>query len=174
MSRSFRLNPFGEHFGQQKRLISQHRATIRDHFFLTPLTTPPLISLMMSANKNIGITKYSPLPRMEEGDRHSSPANSTVTSANSTSSKKYYETDCDFKKSRWGATISQHSKMRSGGNETSNGSRIINISVTKSESLNYVSQQNEANGNVIIKDNTDDNATTPMTLADFKFPPFSI
>jgi hypothetical protein len=74
---------------EQKRLIAQQRATIRDHFFQTPLTAPPLISSMMSANNNIGIAKYSPLPRMEEGGSHSSPANSTVTSVNSTSSKKY-------------------------------------------------------------------------------------
>ena len=102
---------------------------------------------------------------MEEGGSHSSPANSTVTSANSTSSKKYYETDLDLtikvpKKSLGSdqaSTISQHSeKKRSGGNETNNGSRVINISVTKSESLNYVSQQNEANGNVINKENSAD------------------
>ena len=101
---------------------------------------------------------------MEEGGSHSSAANSTVTSTNnSTSSKKYYETDLDLtikvpKKSTVGgdqtSTVSsQHSeKKRCGGTE--NGSRVINISVTKSESLNYVSQQNEANGNVINKENS--------------------
>jgi hypothetical protein len=160
---------------EQKRLIAQQRATIRDHFFQTPLTAPPLISSMMSANNNIGKAKYSPLPRMEEGGSHSSPANSTVTSANSTSSKKYYETDLDLtikvpKKSLGSdqaSTISQHSeKKRSGGNETNNGSRVINISVTKSESLNYVSQQNEANGNVINKENSADDTCKHSLLLD--------
>lgn len=112
---------------------------------------------------------------MEEGGSHSSPANSTVTSANSTSSKKYYETDLDLtikvpKKSLGSdqaSTISQHSeKKRSGGNETSNGSRVINISVTKSESLNYVSQQNEANGNVINKENSADDTCKHSLLLD--------
>lgn len=151
---------------EQKSLIAQQRATIRDQFFQTPLAAPPLISSMMSNN----IKSKLSLPRTDELSGNSSysitgkpsPAHSTVSSS---TSKKYYETDLDLtikvpKKS----SESFHQETRKnlapgeiGGTGTSSSSRVINISVVKSESLNYVSQQNEANnGHVTNKENADD------------------
>lgn len=151
---------------EQKSLIAQQRATIRDQFFQTPLAAPPLISSMMSSN----IKSKLSLPKTDELSGNSSysttgkasPAQSTVSS---NASKKYYETDLDLtikvpKKS----SESFHQETRknptsgeSGGTATSSASRVINISVVKSESLNYVSQQNEANtGHLTNKENAED------------------
>nr|SVE83861.1 EOG090X0BW7 [Daphnia pulex] len=148
---------------EQKSLILQQRATIRDQFFQTPLTAPPLISSMMS-NSNIK-SKLS-LPRTDELSGSSSftekpsPAQSTVSSS---ASKKYYETDLDLtikvpKKS--GESFHQETRKNLASSETggpTTASRVINISVVKSESLNYVSQNNETNtGHLTNKENTED------------------
>jgi hypothetical protein len=149
---------------EQKSLILQQRATIRDQFFQTPLTAPPLISSMMS-NSNIK-SKLS-LPRTDElsGSNNftekASPAQSTVSS--SSTNKKYYETDLDLtikvpKKS--GESFHQETRKNMASSETggpTTASRVINISVVKSESLNYVSQNNETNaGHLTNKENTED------------------
>lgn len=100
----------------------------------------------------------------------SSPAQSTVSSS---ASKKYYETDLDLtikvpKSKSTESTFHQETVRKnlasgengSGGNGTSPASRVINISVVKSESLNYVSQQNETNvGHLINKENAEDMKT---------------
>nr|SVE76603.1 EOG090X0BW7 [Daphnia longispina] len=150
---------------EQKSLILQQRATIRDQFFQTPLTAPPLISSMMS-NSNIK-SKLS-LPRTDElsGSNNftekASPAQSTVSS--SSTNKKYYETDLDLtikvpKKS--GESFHQETRKNMASSETggpTTASRVINISVVKSESLNYVSQNNETNAGHLTtnKENTED------------------
>lgn len=148
---------------EQKSLILQQRATIRDQFFQTPLTAPPLISSMMS-NSNIK-SKLS-LPRTDELSGSSSftekasPAQSTVSSS---ASKKYYETDLDLtikvpKKSA--ESFHQETRKNVASSETggpTTASRVINISVVKSESLNYVSQNNETNnGHLTNKENAED------------------
>lgn len=127
---------------EQKKLIAQQRATIRDHFFQTQLTAPPLISSVMSSNKD------------HPGRISSSPARSTISSVSN--NKKYYETDLDLtikvpknKSSEQQDNHQQQSSRKSsvvsesGGSVSSPASRVINISVTKSESLNYVSQSND-------------------------------
>lgn len=154
---------------EQKSLIAQQRTTIRDQFFQTPLAAPPLISSMMSNN----IKSKLSLPRTDElsgngsfsiTGKSASPAQSTVSSSNA--SKKYYETDLDLtikvpKKSSGGESfLSQETRKNLASSEsggTSPASRVINISVVKSESLNYVSQQNEANvGHLTNKENAED------------------
>nr|SVE73151.1 EOG090X0BW7 [Ceriodaphnia reticulata] len=155
---------------EQKSLIAQQRATIRDQFFQTPLTAPPLISSMMSNN----IKSKLSLPRTDELSGNgsysitgkSSPAHSTVSSAG----KSYYETDLDLtikvpKKSSDSSFLHQETRANknsasseTGGGPASPASRVINISVVKSESLNYVSQQNEANAGHLTtnKENAED------------------
>lgn len=148
---------------EQKSLILQQKATIRDQFFQTPLTAPPLISSMMSANN---IKSKLSLPRTDELSNNSSyaekasPAQSTVSSS---ASKKYYETDLDLtikvpKKSS--ESFHQEARKSLASSEISGpttASRVINISVVKSESLNYVSQNNETNaGHLTNKENTED------------------
>lgn len=136
---------------EQKRLIAQQRATIRDHFFQTPLTAPPLISSVMSSKP----ARLSLPTRTDNhmSQRHQSPARSTVSSNGG--SKKYYETDLDLTikvpKNKPDDSIKKGSVVGSSDGSSvvtsSPASRVINISVTKSESLNYVSQLNETNGN---------------------------
>lgn len=148
---------------EQKSLILQQKATIRDQFFQTPLTAPPLISSMMSGNN---IKSKLSLPRTDELSNNSSytekasPAQSTVSSS---ASKKYYETDLDLtikvpKKSS--ESFHQEARKSLASSEISGpttASRVINISVVKSESLNYVSQNNETNaGHLTNKENTED------------------
>ena len=159
---------------EQKNLIAQQKATIRDQFFQTPLAAPPLISSVMSSS----IKSKLSLPRTDELNTpagsysvtgKASPAQSTVSSS---TSKKYYETDLDLtikvpKSKSSEPTFHQETvrkNLTSGetgnGSGTSPASRVINISVVKSESLNYVSQQNETNvGHLINKENTEDTKT---------------
>lgn len=144
---------------------------MRDQFFQqTQLSAPPLISSVLNNNNNNNNNNSKAklsLPRTDElsnsyfsyslsnGNRSvTSPARSitSTTSAN----KKYYETDLDLtikvpKKS------AEYHREEAKKSTTESQSRVINISVTKSDSLNYVSQQNETNcGHVTKKEKTDD------------------
>ncbi len=126
---------------------------MRDQFFQqTQLTAPPLISSALNNNNNK--PKLS-LPRSDELSNYFSYSLSnkaslarSLTSTASTN-KKYYETDLDLT-----IKVPEKSGDQVVKKMTSEAqSRVSNISVTKSESLNYVSQQNETNSS---KENADD------------------
>ena len=126
------------------------KANIRDQFFQTPLAAPPLISSIISQPKS-----------MMKPNAFSLPKSSVSTAA---SSKKYYETDLDLTikvPAKNGTLVDDATFLQSDKNSncnessvTSSSSRVINISVTKSQSLNFDSNLN--------KENTDDIKSNPL------------
>ena len=152
--------------GDRVSMINQQRASIRQNFFRTELATPPLLTSILNERK-LSVPKVDTLrdslslPKVPQTlDKTktfvlSSSKQSDISTSSTPNGKKYYETDLDF-------TIKVPKKSESfyqeKNSDSSSSSRVINISVTKSESLNFVSMQNEANNTTaeLNKENADD------------------
>ena len=122
-----------EESGTAKPLVTQHKANIRDHFFQTPLAAPPLISSIISQPKLLAFksseTNAFSLPKLPSG---------SLSSTKTSTKKKYYETDLDLTiKVPKSVGDDQTPNCKESG--TTSSSRVINISVTKSQSLNFAS-----------------------------------
>jgi len=138
--------------------LTQQRASLRTNFFRTELVSPPLLTSIMNERKlsipkvdtlsdalSSASSQYTPRgPQLDKGKpfvlSSTKPAEKSLVQAASTG-KACYETDLDL-------TIkvpkNQEKTIHSNLGDTSS-SRVINISVTNSESVNFVSLQNEAN-----------------------------
>nr|SVE93218.1 EOG090X0BW7 [Moina brachiata] len=157
---------------EQRSLIAQQKSAMRDHFFQTQLSAPPLISSVLNNNNNNSPNRPKlSLPRSGElsnsyfscllsnGNkaRTVSPAARSVVSSSASANKKYYETDLDLTIKVPKKSVESYQEAKKSSSESP--SRVINISVTKSESLSYVSQQNETNAGHVTatnKEKTDD------------------
>jgi len=138
------------------------KANIRDQFFQTPLAAPPLISSIISQPKS-----------MMKPNAFSLPKSSVSTAA---SSKKYYETDLDLTikvPAKNGTLVDDATFLQSDKNSncnessvTSSSSRVINISVTKSQSLNFDSNLNKENTDDIKNKATEDTFRTFPSLTE--------